>query len=86
MAIIKQGGSTGNGGQVMTTMGLRSPRAQVCSRCRERKEGQLYTIDANGGVICADCAGRKGDGVLRDACDPETCACKSTEIDAPDPS
>lgn len=82
MAIVRQGGYP-TGQSVMTTMGLRSPRPPVCTNCRERKSGQLYTVDPNGQVVCADCSGSAGEGVLRGSCDPENCACgaKNDEAD-----
>jgi hypothetical protein len=30
-------------------------KPQMCWHCKERKQG-LFTIDANGNQICADCA------------------------------
>lgn len=86
MAIVKQGGFSPNTGQVTTSMGLREPRPQVCTKCRERKQGQLYTIDPNGGVVCGDCSGSMGEGILRGVCDEAACACHSTEVDVADPS
>lgn len=79
MAIVKQTGPNPNAGKVNTTMGLRAPRAPLCTQCRERKDGQLYTVNPNGQLICADCAGAKGEGVLKGTCDPENCACGRTD-------
>lgn len=63
MAIIKQGGDAA--GQVMTTMGPREPRFAVCPLCRERKSG-TYTVNANGQVVCGDCSGSLGRGIVTD--------------------
>ena len=83
MAIIKQGGSDPYKGKVMTTMGYRAPRPPLCLVCGERKEGQLYTINANGQQVCADCASPK-DRVVLTGCDPENCACGEPCDDSPD--
>ena len=74
MAVLKQGGSNPYSGQVMTTMGYMKPRPPVCTKCRERKE-QLYTRDANGQLVCADCAGSMGIGVLKGVCVNGDCPC-----------
>ena len=86
MAIVKQGGTNPNSGSVMTSMGYRQYRPPLCQKCGERKPDQLYTINANGQQVCADCAGRVGEGVLRQTCDPETCACGKAEVDESDPA
>ena len=65
MVVIKQGGSNPYAGQVNTTMGMRDSRAPVCWICHERKTGQLYTFNSNGQLVCADCSGSFGRGVLR---------------------
>lgn len=84
MPITKQTDGSAN---VMTTMGYRQNRPPVCTVCRERKVGQLYTTNPNGQVVCADCSGSMGSGVLRqECCDPNTCACGKTELDERDPS
>ncbi len=75
MSVVKQGGSNPYGAKVTTSMGLREPRAPLCTKCRERKNGMLYTLDANNQLICADCAGPGALGVLKSDCDPENCAC-----------
>lgn len=75
MALVKHGGHGASTANVMTTMGLRAPRPPVCTSCRERKVGQLYTTNANGQVVCGDCSGSVGRDVLRGVCDPENCAC-----------
>lgn len=80
MAIVKQGGPSYSG-KVNTSMGLREPRAPICTKCRERKNGMLYTLDANNQLLCADCAGRRADGVLKGHCDPENCACGKSDTD-----
>lgn len=85
MAIIRQTGHTANAGRVTTTMGLREPRPPVCTRCRERRENVLYTIDPNGQIICGECSGSIGAGVLKGVCDPDNCAC-GKDNDEPDPS
>lgn len=64
MAIKKTGGSNPNAGQVTTTMGMRASRPPLCLRCGLRKEGQLYTINANGQQVCADCAGGSNLAIL----------------------
>jgi hypothetical protein len=74
MAVIKQGGQNPYAGQVMTTKGYMMPRPPVCTNCRERKEG-LYTRDANGQLVCADCSGSFGAGVLKGICSEYDCAC-----------
>ena len=75
MALIRQGGQNPNSGQVNTTMGLRAPRPPLCEKCGERKH-QIYTVNANGQTVCADCAGSMGAGVLNSFCeDPENCNC-----------
>lgn len=79
MSLVKQGG------QVMTTRGLREPRPPLCENCGERKNSILIK-NANGKFVCADCAGKIADGVLRQECDdPDNCACgevKQTEDEA----
>lgn len=40
----------------MTTIGLRAARPPLCLVCGERREGQLYTVNPNGQVTCADCS------------------------------
>lgn len=63
MAVIKQGGTNPYPGQVNTTQGMKEKRPPVCPLCRERKDG-LYTMNANGQIVCAACSGRFGRGVL----------------------
>lgn len=78
MAIIKQGGSNPHAGLVTTTMGLRGHRPPRCLVCGERREGQLYTVNANGQEVCADCASPKNRVVLAPTCGEcgdEGCAC-----------
>ena len=65
MALIKQGGVDPNAGQVMTTMGLKTPRPAMCPLCHERKPG-TYTVNANGQVVCGDCSGSLGRGIVTD--------------------
>ena len=79
MAVIKQGGSNPYSGKVMTTQGYKEHRAPVCTSCRQRKEGQLYTVNANGQTVCADCSGRYGEGVLKGVCSEDECACDRTD-------
>jgi hypothetical protein len=78
VSIVKQTGPNPNSGKVTTSMGLREPRAPLCTRCRERKNGQLYTLDANNQLICSDCANPRDQRVLKGTCDPENCACART--------
>lgn len=85
MAVIRQGANP-NAGRITTTMGMREPRPPVCNSCRKRKEGQLYTVNANGQVVCADCSGSFGEGVLRGVCDPETCDCGENHDGPTDPA
>lgn len=85
MAIRKEGGSNPYRGKVMTTMGYREPRPPLCMVCGERRPDQLYTINDNGQVSCADCAGPSHAAVLKGVCDPETCACGNCGTDEPDP-
>ena len=86
MALVKQGGGNPNAGKVVTTMGLREPRPPVCEKCKERKN-QLYTRNANGQIVCADCAGSFGKGVLvATGCEDEDCACGKVCDDERDPS
>ena len=59
MAVIKQGGGNPYAGKVMTTQGYKEHRAPVCTNCRQRKDGQLYTVNANGQIVCADCSGNR---------------------------
>jgi hypothetical protein len=75
VSIVKQGGTNPYGAKVTTSMGLREPRAPLCTRCRLRKDGELYTLDANNQLICATCAGPKNHKVLKGTCDPENCPC-----------
>lgn len=63
MALIKQGGDASD--QIMTTMGLRKYRAAICPLCHERKPG-TYTVNVNGQVVCADCSGDYGRGIVTD--------------------
>ena len=65
MALIKQGGEDPNAGKVMTTMGLREYRPAICPLCRERKPG-TYTVNDNGQVVCGDCSGARGAGIVTD--------------------
>lgn len=74
MAVIRQGGNPMSG-KVMTSMGLKDIRPPICNKCRERKEGQIYSRDANGNFNCEDCAGNKQKEMLKGSCDPEKCAC-----------
>ena len=83
MAIVKQGGSNPYAGKVMTSMGYRESRPPLCMSCGERKEG-LYTVNANGQQVCADCAGSRDKAVLRGCCDPGSCACGKVEADGGD--
>lgn len=78
MAVIKAGGSNPYAGKVMTTQGYKDHRAPVCTSCRQRKEG-LYTMNANGQIICADCAGKKAEGVLTGVCSTDECPCDNTD-------
>jgi hypothetical protein len=64
MAVVKQGGSNPYAGSVNTTMGMRSRRPPECALCRERKDAELYTVNANGQVVCSKCSGSLGRGVL----------------------
>lgn len=66
MAVIHQGGSNPNAGKVTTTMGLREKRAPVCNKCRERKDGQIYSRDPNGNFVCEDCANSRQRAMLKD--------------------
>lgn len=80
MAIKKVGGKNPNAGKVTTTMGLRDRRPPLCMKCGERRPGQLYSVNANGQEVCADCAGDREQAVLAPAacaeCDPdEGCSC-----------
>lgn len=75
MAVIKQGGGNPYGTRVMTTRGYKNVRPPLCYKCRERKEGVLYTVDPNGNFVCADCAGRVADGALKGVCQEGECAC-----------
>lgn len=84
MAVVRQGGNP-NVGKVMTTTGLKEARPPVCTNCRERRPG-LYTLDANGSLVCGQCSGSFGEGILRDKCDPDTCACGAETADESDPS
>lgn len=79
MAVIRQGGSNPYTGKVMTTQGLKDHRAPVCTNCRQRKEGQLYTVNANGQIVCADCSGSYGIGILKGVCDEDECTCDRTD-------
>ena len=79
MAVIKQGGSNPYTGKVMTSQGYKEHRAPVCTNCRQRKEGQLYTQNANGQIVCADCSGSYGEGILRGVCDEDECHCDRTD-------
>lgn len=81
MAVIRQGGNDPYGGKVMTTQGYKEQRPPVCTNCRQRKVGQLYTTNANGQIVCADCSGSYGEGILRGVCSEGECAC-----DAGDPA
>lgn len=63
MPLIKQGGSDPYSGQDFTTTGYKAHRPPVCMKCGERKKG-LYSINVNGQLVCADCMGRAGEGVL----------------------
>lgn len=64
-----------NTGRVMTTMGYKEARPPLCMKCGERREGQLYTINANGQEVCADCASPKNAGLLKGtSCGPD-CTC-----------
>ncbi len=65
MPLIKQGGTNPYTGQTLTTTGYKNHRPPVCTKCRERKEDELYTFDANGQLVCASCSGNYGRGVLR---------------------
>jgi hypothetical protein len=64
MPLVKQGGENPYSGQVTTTMGMRKSKAPLCVNCRQRKEGELYTLSPNGQELCPDCAGSMGRGVL----------------------
>lgn len=84
MSVVHNGG-TGES-RVMTTRGLRKPRPPECTVCRLRKEGQLYTVNPNGQLVCADCSGTYGEGVLRqECCDGDSCPC-GVKRDEPDPA
>lgn len=85
MAIVKKGGSNPYAGQVMTTMGYRQRRAPRCMRCGERREGQIYTVNANGQEVCADCASPSSREILTGFCDPDNDSCGCTQDD-PDPA
>lgn len=86
MAIKRQGGQDPNRGQVMTTMGYRAPRPPLCMRCGQRREGQLYTVNANGQEVCADCASPSSRDLLKGTCDPETCPCGGEQREGDDPA
>ena len=88
MAIIRQGGSNPYPGKVMTTRGFRDASAErLCYGCGQYKVDDLFTIDANGKVVCPDCAGSKGEGVLRQECaDPNSCACEKVNDVEADPA
>lgn len=64
MAIIRQGGGNPHSGKVMTTMGLKDMDKRLCYQCGEKKPDDLFTVNANGQVVCPQCAGTKGEGVL----------------------
>lgn len=81
MAILKNRPQDPTSGMRRTTMGLREGGAPVCPRCRERKEGQIYTQTPNGEFVCEDCASPKVREVLKGTCDPESCACGRTDGD-----
>lgn len=81
MAILKQGGSNPYAGKVNTSMGMREPRPPLCMVCGERREGQIYTVNANGQTSCATCAGPKHAKTLLGVCDPV-----DEPTDAPDAS
>lgn len=89
MAIIKQGGARSENsplrGQVLTTMGLRGHRPPLCMACGQRKPNQIYTQNANGQVVCADCASPR-DRELLTYCDSESCGCGKHPVDGPDPA
>lgn len=51
MAVLRQNGST------TTSDGLRKYKPPLCWHCRERREGEIYGLDANGAPICATCRG-----------------------------
>jgi hypothetical protein len=80
MAVIKQGGSNPYAGQVMTTMGYKANRPPLCMACGKRREGQLYTVNANGQVVCADCA-NPADRVNLVQCGSTGEACRCDEED-----
>jgi len=62
MAVVKQGGQPYSG-KVWTSNGPKDRRPPVCAQCRERREG-LYTISVNGQLICGQCSGEYGRGIL----------------------
>lgn len=63
MALKKEGGSNPYAGQEWTSTGPKGRRPKECWKCRERKDG-LMTVDPNGQLICAECSGAYGRGIL----------------------
>ena len=86
MAIRKEGGSNPYAGKVMTTFGYRESRPPLCMKCGQRRPDQIYTINGNGQVTCADCASPQDQAILKGCCDPGNCACGLVEPDEPDPA
>lgn len=59
MALVKQTGPNPHAGMVNTTMGMKNRRPPLCWTCRERREGEIYGLTANGQPICETCATKK---------------------------